>query len=101
MQIITLYKRERSDGGVTISTKKPPIGNITEMCRLIADEGKLLTKDGSNTFPCVDVESSEGWYEVDEPKEGENIDPNEATDKDYQAALTDLGVKFDEENNIE
>jgi hypothetical protein len=37
------------------------------MYRLVADEGKLLTLDGENTTSCADVESIEGWYEIDAP----------------------------------
>lgn len=33
--------------------------------RLIADEDKELTKDGQNLTCCVDVESTDGWYEVE------------------------------------
>ena len=89
MQIITLYKREMHNGGVTVTTKKPRKGSTTEMYRIIADEDKAVTQDGVNVAPCVDVESVEGWYEVDAP----DVD---ATDKDYQNALEELGVNFNE-----
>lgn len=88
MQIIPLYRYERADGGVTISPVKPD-GEYTEMVRLVADEGKVLTKDGENFTACVDTENADGWYEVDDPE-------GEATDDDYQAALEDLGVNFNE-----
>lgn len=68
MEIIKLYKFIRPEGGVTVSPIKPE-GEYTEMVRLVADEGKLLTKDGENLTSCVDTETSEGWYEVEEPKE--------------------------------
>lgn len=68
MQAITLYRYNRADGGVTISPVKPD-GEYTKMVRLIADEGKALTKDGVNFTTCTDVESAEGWYEVDAPEE--------------------------------
>jgi hypothetical protein len=64
MQIIKLYKYTRADGGTTISPNKPDV-EYTEMYRLVADEGKALTKDGEEYTPCVDVETEEGWYEVD------------------------------------
>lgn len=70
MQIITLYKYNRADGGVTVSPVKPE-GEYTEMYRLVADDGKALTKDGENLTTCVDTDSTEGWYEVDEPNEEE------------------------------
>lgn len=68
MQTIKLYKYERAEGGVTISPTKPNT-EYTEMLRLIADEDKALTKDGKEFTPCVDVDSADGWYEVDEPVE--------------------------------
>lgn len=67
MQIINLYKYERADGGVTVSPIKPDC-EYTEMYRLVADEGKVLT-NGENTTICIDAESREGWVEIDEPKE--------------------------------
>lgn len=67
MQIIPLYKYKREDGGTTVSPTKPN-GEYTEMYRLVADEGKTLT-NGEIITPCVDVESVEGWSEIDEPKE--------------------------------
>ena len=90
MQIINLYKYQRADGGTTISPIKPN-REYVPMYRLVADEGKELTKDGVNTTNCTDVESTDGWYEVDAPN-----DDGEATDEDYQAALDDLGVNFNE-----
>ena len=64
------------------------------MVRLVADEGKMLTQDGENFTSCVDTDTAEGWYEVDEPT---NTD-GEATEEDYINALAELGVK-DEEGN--
>ena len=71
MQIKTLYKTIRTDGGVTVSPDKPESGDFTEMLRLISDEGKLLTSNGIDTTPCVDVDFTDGWYEVDAPEETE------------------------------
>ena len=68
MEIIKLYKFIRPEGGVTVSPIMPE-GEYTEMVRLVAGEGKLLTKDGESLTSCVDTETSEGWYEVEEPKE--------------------------------
>ena len=67
MQTITLYRYTRPDGGVTVSPIKPDV-EYTEMVRLIADEGKILT-DGTNTTTCTDVSSAEGWTEIDAPKD--------------------------------
>lgn len=68
MQIINLYKYEREGGGITVSTVQPDC-EYTEMFRLVADEGKMLTQDGENLTACTDVESIDGWYEVDAPDE--------------------------------
>ena len=87
MQIINLYKYTREDGGVTVSPNKPDTED-TEMLRLVADEGKVLVK-GDITTPCKDVETAEGWEEIDDVE-------NEATEADYQNALENLGVNFDE-----
>lgn len=67
MQIITLYKYTRPDGGTTVSPVKPE-GEYTEMYRLVADEGKALTNGEIITY-CADVESVEGWTEIDAPEE--------------------------------
>ena len=66
MQTIILYRYSREDGGITVSPVQPDV-EYTEMYRLVADEGKALTQDGETLCPCVDVESVDGWYEVDDP----------------------------------
>lgn len=66
MQIIKLYKYTRLDGGISISPIKPEDNEyLEEGIRLIADEGKILTNDKELTY-CIDVPSSEGWYEVED-----------------------------------
>lgn len=68
MQTKTLYRFKRADGGITVSPEKTE--TEFETCyRLIADEGKMLTTDGENLSPCVDVDDVAGWYEVDSPEE--------------------------------
>jgi hypothetical protein len=88
MQIINLYKYTREDGGTTVSPIKPNT-EYTEMYRLVADDGKVLTKDGENFTTCIDTDTADGWYEVDDPE-------SEATGEDYQSAIEDLGVNFNE-----
>lgn len=67
MKTIKLYKYVRADGGTTISPIKPEAEvEYTEMSRLVADEGKLLT-NGDYLTSCIDVYSSEGWDEIDDP----------------------------------
>ena len=75
MQTIALYKYQREDGGVTVSPIKPDV-EYTEMHRLVADEGKVLT-NGETLTTYADVESVDGWSEIDAP-EGENTNETEA-----------------------
>ena len=74
MQIITLYKYTRADGGTTVSPVKPECEH-TELVRLVADEGKVLTKDGENFTSCIDTDTADGWYEVE-------AETDEATETD-------------------
>ena len=66
MTVKELYCFEREKGKVTVSTEKPDC-DFTLRYRLIAEEGKELTKDGENFATCIDVDSPEGWYTVDIP----------------------------------
>ena len=66
MTVKELYCYEREEGKVTVSTEKPDC-DFTLRYRLIADEGKELTKDGENFTTCIDTDTTEGWYEVDVP----------------------------------
>ena len=68
MTIKKIYRFVREDGGVTVSPDKPEVDYI-EKVRLIADEGKVLTQDGETTYSCIDVDSTDGWYEIDAPAE--------------------------------
>lgn len=86
-----LYCFEREEGKVTVSTEKPDC-DFTLRYRLIAEEGKALTKDGENFTSCVDVESIDGWYETATRVAGINV----ASEVDYITALESLGVNFNE-----
>lgn len=66
MIVKELYCYEREERKVTVSTEKPEC-DYSLRFRLIADEGKELTKDGANFTTCIDVDSTEGWYEVNIP----------------------------------
>lgn len=68
MEIKTLYKYTRPDGGITVSPVKPK-GEYEENFRLIADEGMALTQDNVNYYGCVDVDSTDGWREVEHQEE--------------------------------
>ncbi len=72
MQIITLYKYQRDDGGVTVSPNEPDCEYVKKY-RIIADEGKLVTQDGINKFGVIDCDSTEGWYEVEAPEKAEEV----------------------------
>lgn len=90
MQITPMYRYTRPDGGASVSPIKPDV-EYTSMCRIVADEGKLVTQDGVNVYPCVDADSSDGWYEVEDTNVEESVDSDEV--KDMRAALDVLGVK--------
>ena len=62
MQTITLYRYIRNDGGVSVSPVKPD-SEYTELFRLIADDGMILT-DGVNTTCCTDTTEPNKWSEV-------------------------------------
>lgn len=62
MQIITLYRYNRPDGGITTSPVKPDC-DYTEKFRLVADEGMELVKGDIRTT-CVDTDDADGWAEV-------------------------------------
>lgn len=66
MQVITLYVFNREDGGVTVSPVKPETNDYTETTRIVAEEGKLLTKDNINFYSCLDTDDLDGWYEVED-----------------------------------
>lgn len=72
MQIISLYRYNRPDGGVTTSPVKPNC-EYTELFRLVADDGMALT-DGANTVSCVDTSEPEKWQEVSEVTEETVLD---------------------------
>ena len=76
----TLYRYERPDGGITDTLDKPEY-EYTERVRIIADEGKAITKDGENLYIVLDVDSAEGFYEIDLPVEPEET-VTEATEQE-------------------
>ena len=68
MQIVTLYRYQRPEGGVTVSPVMPEGVAYTTKFRLIADEGKILVNGDIDTT-CIDVNSTDGWSEIDAPEE--------------------------------
>ena len=53
---------------MTISPKKPDGKEYTEVYRLYADLGMILT-NGEIQTPMIDVDSIEGWTEIKEKTE--------------------------------
>lgn len=68
-----LYRITREDGGITHTTEKPDEAGYNILYRLIADEGKMLTTDNENLYSVIDVESADGWHEVEKPIESWEI----------------------------
>ena len=67
MKIKKMFKYVGSNG-VVITAVDLPMEKII-VNRLIADEGKLITIDGTTHHSVIDVENVEGFYEVDAPDE--------------------------------
>lgn len=84
MIIKELYHYEREAGKITVSTAKPEC-DYTVKFRLIADENKELTKDGENFTTCIDVDDTEGWYEVSKNKP--TLAPDEISAEEFMALV--------------
>lgn len=88
MKTITLYRYERPEGGITISTVAPENGvEYTTKVRLIADEGKLLSKDDVTTS-AIDTDTADGWAEIDDP--GPEPSPDPMTETEEKAKAYDI-----------
>lgn len=62
MRTIKLYRFTRPNGGVTVSTVEPDT-EYTELFRLVADEGCVLT-NGETTTTCTDTDDPGAWSEI-------------------------------------
>lgn len=79
MQIINLYKYQRDDGGFDIGPNEPQDRDYTQMYRLLADEGKMLTDGTDFRTYCIDVEDVSEWSEIDDTSaDDEEISAEEA-----------------------
>lgn len=78
MIVKELYRYERETNKITISTEKPDCEYILRY-RLIADNEKQLTQDGINFTICIDVESTDGWYEINKKS---TLAPDEISPED-------------------
>ena len=76
MHKIPLYRYTRPDGGMTVSTVKPS-GEYTELTRLVADEGYVLT-DGETVTTCTDTDNPGAWSEVPDPDGADVIEEKAA-----------------------
>lgn len=53
---------------------------------------KALTNDNEKTvWNCIDVDSVDGWVEIDAPEE-EELSEGDATVEDYEDALRTIGI---------
>ena len=68
MKVLPLYRFKRRDGGITHSLTKPNM-LYTERVRIIADNNKVLTRNGNDFFTVIDADTAYGWYEIDMPIE--------------------------------
>ena len=92
MEIKTIYKYKREDGGTTVSPNKPE-GEYSELFRVIAAEGKAVTQDGTTFYSVIDAESTEGWQEVDAPE----YDEEAAATQDVMDSETQDGADSEAE----
>ena len=70
MQKVPLYRYIRVDGGVTVSINKPET-EYTELTRLIADEGYILT-NGDTYASCIDTNNPDLWIEKEDAEKLNN-----------------------------
>ena len=83
MIVKELYYYERETDKFTVSTEEPDC-EYTLRYRLIADEEKKITKDGVNFSSCIDVGSTEGWYEV---SNSQTLAPDEISADEFMALV--------------
>ena len=85
--IIKEFYRTREDGA--------------ELYRTYSDSGVHIRKVGTEEIYSEAIDISTAPYEYEETDMPIEDNTDVATDTDYQNALEELGVTFDEENNIE
>jgi hypothetical protein len=66
----TLYRYDNGEGIVYSLVPPENQTEYTEHYRLIADEGKILTKDEENFHSVIDIDKEELslWKEIDKPE---------------------------------
>ena len=83
MKTIILYCYN-TDEATVVSPNQPEVEYI-ERYRLVADENKVLTKDGKNLYTIIDIDKEDlaSWREADRPedygvsKASETVEPTE------------------------
>lgn len=88
MTPVLLYRYFRDNGETVVSPIKPDC-EYEETYRWIPDEGFILT-DGKDFAPSIDADKPGKWYEIEFTPETNE----EATEEDYQNALTEFGVEL-------
>ena len=88
MTIKELYCYEREAGKITVSTEKPDCDYVIKY-RLTANKNKQLTRDDINFVSCIDVETTEDWYEVDDSniEETPTLAPDEISAEEFMALV--------------
>lgn len=86
MTQIKLY----TGGGISLSPEDGPGRHESNYVRLVADEGCGIT-NGSIIAFCVDTINPEQWIDCEA-----SIDDEEAGPEDYEQALQEMGVNFDD-----
>lgn len=72
MKIVNLYRYENPDDSITISPIQKDENDTTNIYRVIADEGNVLT-DGVNTYSCVDTNDVSRYDEIAVPIDAESL----------------------------
>lgn len=73
MKMVTMYRNEREDGGITVSFT--PSDNAEITYRLIADDGKMLRSTITGEVGYVfDTDSEEEYEEIPDPEAGEDTE---------------------------
>lgn len=85
-KILYRYKKDN----YTIDSPNKPEGEYIERYRLVADENKMLTKNGTDLYTVIDINKEDQfyWYEVDKPQE--LIDAEAEREAKRQAKLARL-----------
>jgi hypothetical protein len=65
MIVKQLYRVKRADGGISVTPNKPEGEYELNGFRLIAEEGKAVTKGGEISYSVIDTDDITGWHEIE------------------------------------